>query len=494
MINKIIKDYCIKSELGQGGMATVYLAENQLLGNKIAFKLLNKEFIHHENIRKRFLAEARSMARMTHPNIIKVTDLIDEGETVAIVMEYVEGESLKEFIERKGKLSNQEIQSLFSQMLDALGYVHAQNLVHRDIKPSNFMVDPKGKVKLMDFGIAKTTDHTSAEYTQTGTGMQMGTPMYMSPEQITETKSVTSQSDIYSLGVVLWQMVTGKKPYDTKTISTFEMQSKIVSQNLPSTNTVFDTIIEKSTAKELINRYEKCKDIKIEIDNLFSEEGNHSNTFKVEESSHSHSYSEEDNEKTVIENVHKANNSKLPNKTNVKANLIYLVVGIVIIICLAIAIKNKNDAYMEQFMLDNESYMEESEESYEEEPASYEGETESYEEESYVETKTISFTNNSNYKAFLAYAYWNDGWESMGWYTIEPGNSYSFDLPESFNDDGIYWYAENSINQKWSGTDGYFCINNPNAFHYYTNENCDNQAGFYKLKLTGSYTSQTLSD
>ena len=255
MINKIIKDYCIKSELGQGVMATVYLSENQLLGNKIAFKLLNKEFIHHENIRKRFLAEARSMARMSHPNIIKVTDLIDDGSTVAFVMEYVEGETLKEYIERKGKLSDDEIKSIFSQMLDAVGYVHEQNLVHRDIKPSNFMVSPSGIVKLMDFGIAKNTDVNSAEYTQTGTGVQMGTPMYMSPEQITETKSVTPRSDIYSLGVVLWQMVTGEKPYDMKTLSTFHLQNKIVTEKLPLTNTFFDSIIEKATQKEVKKRY-----------------------------------------------------------------------------------------------------------------------------------------------------------------------------------------------------------------------------------------------
>ena len=258
MIHKIVKDYSIQKELGQGGMATVYLAEHNLLGNKSAFKLLNKEFVYNENIRKRFLAEARSMARMSHSNIIKVTDLIDDGEMVAFVMEYVEGETLKEYIERKIKLTDEEIQSIFAQMLDALGYVHEQNLVHRDIKPSNFMVDPKGKVKLMDFGIAKNTDVNAAEYTQTGTGMQMGTPMYMSPEQITETKSVTNQSDIYSLGVVLWQMVTGEKPYDTKTLSTFQLQMKIVQEDLPKTSTNWDSIIEKATNKVISNRFFSC--------------------------------------------------------------------------------------------------------------------------------------------------------------------------------------------------------------------------------------------
>jgi hypothetical protein len=198
------------------------------------------------------------MFKMSHPNIIKVSDLIDEGDTVAFVMEYVEGETLKEYIDRKGKLSDQEIKSLFSQMLDALGYVHEQNLVHRDIKPSNFMVNQEGKVKLMDFGIAKNTDSSSAEYTQTGTGVQMGTPMYMSPEQVKSTKDVTIASDIYSLGVVLWQMVTSKKPYEGDTMSTFEIQLKIVQNPLDLTNSAWDALIQKATQKEEKNRYESC--------------------------------------------------------------------------------------------------------------------------------------------------------------------------------------------------------------------------------------------
>ncbi len=158
-------------------------------------------------------------------------------------------------MERKDGLSDAEIKALFTQMLDAVGYVHEQNLVHRDIKPSNFMLDRKGRVKLMDFGIAKTMDANSAEFTQTGTGVQMGTPMYMSPEQIVETKNVSAQSDIYSMGVVLWQMVTGRKPYDTATLSSFQMQVKIVNEPLAGTNTSWDRYIRKATAKEISLRY-----------------------------------------------------------------------------------------------------------------------------------------------------------------------------------------------------------------------------------------------
>ena len=186
---------------------------------------------------------------------IKVTDLIEEGDTVAFVMEYIEGDTLKDYLERKGKLNDEEIKTIFTQMLAAVAYVHEQGLIHRDIKPSNFMINPKGQVKLLDFGIAKNTDTNSAEYTQTSTSQQMGTPMYMSPEQVNETKSVTAQSDIYSLGVVLWQMVMGQKPYDTKTLSNFELQLKIVQEPLTLTQTIWDSCIQKATHKNLESRY-----------------------------------------------------------------------------------------------------------------------------------------------------------------------------------------------------------------------------------------------
>jgi serine/threonine protein kinase len=262
MLNTNIKDYLIQSELGRGGMAVVYLAHDSKFDTNVAVKLLNKEYVHNDNIRKRFLAEARNMFRMSHPNIIKVTDLIDDGDTVAFVMEYIEGETLKEYLESRGKLGDDEIKSLFIQMLDALDYVHEQKLVHRDIKPSNFMITPNGKVKLMDFGIAKQTDPNSSDYTSTGTTQQMGTPMYMSPEQVHETKNVTAQSDIYSLGVVLWQMVTGKRPYDTKTLSSFQLESKIVNEPLDKTNSHSDELIQKATAKDIAIRYKSCKELK----------------------------------------------------------------------------------------------------------------------------------------------------------------------------------------------------------------------------------------
>ena len=250
-----IPNYEIKRVLGEGGMAVVYLANNVKFGTNVALKLLKKEFIHNSNIRARFIAEARNMFRMSHSQIIKVTDLIDDGDTVAFVMEYIEGETLKDYLERKGKLNEEEIGGLLEQMLSALEYAHEQGLVHRDIKPSNFMVSPQGKLKLLDFGIAKQTNPGSPEYTITGTNQRMGTAMYMSPEQIHETRSVTPRSDIYSLGVVLWQMVTGQKPYSTETLSAFQLQTKIVNEPLPLTGTNWDNLIQKATEKDSQHRY-----------------------------------------------------------------------------------------------------------------------------------------------------------------------------------------------------------------------------------------------
>jgi len=299
MIGKQIEKYTIISHLGEGGMASVYMANDNKFDTNVAIKVLNKEYVHNENIRKRFLAEAKNMFKMSHPNIIKVTDLIDDGDTVAFVMEHIEGETLKEYLERKGKLSDDEIKTIFSQMLEAVGYVHDKKLVHRDIKPSNFMINSEGQIKLLDFGIAKNTDSNSADYTQTGTTQNMGTPMYMSPEQIKSTKDVTLQSDIYSLGVVLWQMVMGKKPYDTNTSSTYELQTKIVTENLSLTNSKFDSIIEVATAKELNIRFNNCKELKSKLENLDEEGLDKTKLYSSEVSEKT--IVNDSNEKTIIE-------------------------------------------------------------------------------------------------------------------------------------------------------------------------------------------------
>jgi serine/threonine protein kinase len=238
-------------------------------------------------------------------------------------------------------------------MLDAVGYVHEQKLVHRDIKPSNFMIDKKGKVKLMDFGIAKTLDSSAADYTTTHTGMQMGTPMYMSPEQITETKSVTAQSDIYSLGVVLWQMVTGKKPYDMKTLSNFQLQLKIVQEPLEVTHTDWDRFIQKATAKDALNRYKSSSELKQEVLSppIFRVEESESTQIENEKTIVIKEISSIENQKISINSNSKLSDGKgldfkspNPNYKKNSTTYITIAVGIIFLLIILFAVGKYNDS------------------------------------------------------------------------------------------------------------------------------------------------------
>jgi serine/threonine protein kinase len=258
MINQQIGNYKFLSVLGEGGMAVVYLAENVMLGTRLAIKVLKEEFLSNKNIRSRFLDEAKKMVAVKHPNIVQVFDLIDTGETVAIVLEYVEGKTLKEYISEKGKLNEFEIRKIIDQILLALHHVHSSGFVHRDIKPSNFMITQNGMIKILDFGIAKTINAISHEITRTGTGSQIGTPIYMSPEQIKSSKDVDFRSDIYSLGIVLFELATGKKPFEGNNLSLFELQTKIVNEAIPKTESSWDVFIQKATAKEPDDRFQSC--------------------------------------------------------------------------------------------------------------------------------------------------------------------------------------------------------------------------------------------
>jgi serine/threonine protein kinase len=261
MINQQIQNYKIISLLGEGGMANVYLAEHVILGNKVAIKQLKDEFLQNSNIRNRFISEARNLALLNHPNIIKVTDFINTGKVVSFVMEYCEGITLEEYISKHSPLSNLTIESILIQMLVTINYVHEQGLVHRDIKPSNFMVLPNNSMKLLDFGIAKNLNDIELGYTKTSISQQFGTPLYMSPEQVINTSETTPLTDIYSLGVVLWQMVTNNKPYDTEKLTLPEIQVAIMKKPLQLTTSIWDSIIQKATFKNNKDRFQSCDEI-----------------------------------------------------------------------------------------------------------------------------------------------------------------------------------------------------------------------------------------
>ena len=223
MQGKTISGYTLKNLLGTGGMAEVWYAENKI-GKKAAVKLLLPKLCQDENVVSRFLTEAKVMVELNHPNIRQVYDYGDIDGRPAIVMEYLDGTDLKAKLKRGQRFTQEELVKWWNQLVDALNYTHKKDIVHRDIKPGNIFVDSEGNVKLLDFGIAKVRDSIS----KTQTGQKLGTLMYMSPEQVKDSKHIDYRTDVYSLAVTFVHLITGKKPYDSDTSSDFEISEQIV--------------------------------------------------------------------------------------------------------------------------------------------------------------------------------------------------------------------------------------------------------------------------
>lgn len=261
MLHQQIQNYKIVSLLGEGGMANVYLGKHIKLNKKVAIKVLKDSFGTNKNLRNRFISEAKSLACLNHPNIIKVYDFIEQDGIVAFIMEYIEGYTLGELIEKKGKFKDEEIKEIFSQMLIAVSFIHEKGLIHRDIKPSNFMVKPDGMLVLLDFGIAKHFTEIGSEHTATGTFQTMGTPIYMSLEQFSSTKDVSKSSDIYSLGIILWFILTGKKPFSNNDNIGLVELIELKKKKLPLTNTKWDKIIQPMTQPHLTKRFKHCNEV-----------------------------------------------------------------------------------------------------------------------------------------------------------------------------------------------------------------------------------------
>ncbi len=204
-----IGDYEIKDIVGKGGMGKIYKAVDSVSGKLVIIKQLM--ITSKTVLQKRFQREADIMSTFNHPNIVKVYKQFVIGKTYYIVMEFVEGMSLGELIKKNGKISPTASTVIFKDICKGLKYAHDKDVVHRDIKPDNVLISKTGQVKLCDFGIA--TAQPGKDEILTKTGVVMGTPAYMSPEQLKSTKYVDKRSDIYSMGVLLYQMVTGEKPF-----------------------------------------------------------------------------------------------------------------------------------------------------------------------------------------------------------------------------------------------------------------------------------------
>lgn len=259
MINSSIGKYKIIRLIGEGGMASVYEAQHEMLGTKMAIKVLNPILSANAQVRERFRNEAKLMASLDHPNITKAIDFDEQPNQLSIVMEYLNGEDLNNKIKRNGPLKEVEMIDIFSQILSAFQYAHEKGVMHRDIKPSNIFVLPNGQVKILDFGIAKLFGQVN-DMTQTGT--QLGTPVYMSPEQVKADKSIDRRSDIYSLGITMFFAINGKPPYDSNTDSQFDIFTKIVYEPLPpfSRQGKFSEIVLKACQKNREERFQSCNE------------------------------------------------------------------------------------------------------------------------------------------------------------------------------------------------------------------------------------------
>ncbi|HBR78459.1 MAG TPA: serine/threonine protein kinase, partial [Lachnospiraceae bacterium] len=202
--------YEIISRIGSGGMADVYKAKDHKLNRMVAVKVLKPEFREDKTFIRKFRTEAQAAAGLSHPNIVNVYDVGEDRGVYYIVMELVEGITLKDYIDRKGKLSVKEATSIAIQVSLGLEAAHNRNIVHRDVKPQNIIISTDGKVKLSDFGIAKATS------SNTISSNVMGSVHYSSPEQVRGGYS-DYKSDIYSLGITMYEMVTGRVPFDGDT-------------------------------------------------------------------------------------------------------------------------------------------------------------------------------------------------------------------------------------------------------------------------------------
>ncbi len=247
-------------------MSRVYLGIDLKTGQKVAIKELLAQLANHDELRDRFRREAQFMAKLSHQHIVRLIRYEEIGTRLFLVQEYIEGVTLEEYIAKeKGPIPEEEAKELFCQLLEAFAYAHDNEVIHRDIKPSNIIITKGKQVKVVDFGIAKIAAGSSSTL-HTKTGIRMGTLAYMSPEQVNG-REVDERTDIYSLGVLLYQMLTGKAPYDMETESEFEVQVKIVKEPLPRMKSTYEyvsekmqRIVDKATSKEKGDRYRNCND------------------------------------------------------------------------------------------------------------------------------------------------------------------------------------------------------------------------------------------
>ncbi len=346
---KINDRYEIEKLIGEGGMANVYLARDTILDRRVAVKVLRGDLAGDEKFVRRFQREALSASSLSHPNIVEIYDVGEDEGNFYIVMEYIEGKTLKQLIKKRGVLSLSETMDIMLQLLDALASAHDSYIIHRDIKPQNIMIKDSGLVKITDFGIAVALNST--ELTQTNS--VMGSVHYLPPEQASG-KGSTIRSDIYSLGILMFEMLTGKVPFNGD--SAVEIALKHMKDPLPSVREInpvvpqsVENIILKAAAKNPKNRYHDVRQMAEDIKTCLDEERQNEEkiTFKYPETDFSDTRKidslkeekrETKDEKPVAkqinedENINKSNKNKITLISSIIAVFVITLFLIIIVI------------------------------------------------------------------------------------------------------------------------------------------------------------------
>ncbi len=271
LVGKRISDrYKILKLIGGGGMSNVYLAHDMILNRDVAIKVLRYDFTNEDELHRRFQREALSVTSLTHPNIVSIYDVGDDGDLHYIVMEYVEGKTLKQYIQEFAPISPARCVHIMKELTSAIANAHENHIIHRDIKPQNILMDAEGNVKITDFGIAMTLSATS--FTQTNS--VLGTVHYLSPEQA-RGGTATNKSDIYALGIVLYELLTGELPFSGE--SAVSIALKHLQTETPSVRASdatipqsLENVVLKATAKDASHRYATVEEMQEDLETILA--------------------------------------------------------------------------------------------------------------------------------------------------------------------------------------------------------------------------------